>query len=186
MAQPTELAPGVVLAAAPMLWDPNFRRSVILLCEHSDEGSFGLILNRPLPFQSQELDEMLHGQSPDLMFGGPVQPTSLHFLHDEADSVPGAAPVAEGVFWGGDFDLIQRLASTASLSDLAIRFYLGYAGWGPGQLSGEVSGNDWILSVASRELVFSTDPDDIWARVLTELGGHFALMANFPSDPRLN
>ena len=186
MEQPTELAPGVVLAAAPMLWDPNFRRSVILLCEHSEEGSFGLILNRPLPFQSQELDEMLHGQSPELMFGGPVQPTSLHFLHDEADRILGSDQINEGVFWGGDFELVQSIAESSALSDISIRFYLGYAGWGPGQLSGEVSGNDWILSRATRELVFGTEPDDVWAKVLTQLGGHFALMANFPSDPRLN
>jgi putative transcriptional regulator len=186
MAEQAPLTPGVVLAAAPLMWDPNFRRSVILLCENNVEGSFGLIVNRPLPFHSRELDEMLSGQSPELAFGGPVQPTSLHYLHDESDSIPGASKIFGDVFWGGDFTFVQTLASTSRLVDLKIRFFLGYAGWGPGQLDAEVERNDWIVATPSYDLIFSTDTDEIWGAVLERLGGHYALMARFPADPRLN
>ena len=186
MAEQASLSPGVVLAAAPMMWDPNFRRSVILLCENNTEGSFGLIINRPLPFRSEELDQMLAGRSPDLFFGGPVQPTSLHYLHNESGAIPSAAKVIDGVFWGGDFSFVQSLVETAALQELRLRFFLGYAGWGPGQLDIEIERNDWIVADATPDLVFDLEADDIWGAVLERLGGHFALMSKFPADPRLN
>lgn len=180
------IKPGMFLAAAPMMWDPNFRRCVILLCEHSEEGSFGLIVNRPLPFHSEELDGMLAGQSPALSFGGPVQPTSLHYLHDEAEAIPASTEIVPGVHWGGDFSRVQELAQTTQLDDLKIRFFLGYSGWGEDQLQTEVNNNDWIPAPVHRDLLFDDDTDQIWAGVLERLGGHFALLANFPADPRMN
>lgn len=186
MAGPVALAPGVVLAAAPMMWDPNFRRSVVLLCDHGSEGGFGLIINRPLPFESEELQELLGGQHPELSFGGPVQPTSLHYLHDEPDAIPGADEVIAGVLHGGDFEMVKAIARDRTLADLRIRFFLGYAGWGPGQLDEEVANDDWIVSAGSSDLIFEIPADQVWSVVLERLGGHYALMANFPADPRLN
>ncbi len=180
------IKPGMLLAAAPMMWDPNFRRCVILLCEHSKEGSFGLIINRPLPFHSEELDGMLAGQSPALSFGGPVQPTSLHYLHDEAHAIPDSTEIVPGVYWGGDFDQVQQLAQSTPLAELKIRFFLGYSGWGHDQLVSEVDNNDWIPAPVSSDLLFELDADHAWGTVLERLGGHFALLANFPADPRMN
>lgn len=180
------LAPGMMLAAAPMMLDPNFRRAVVLLCEHTDEGSFGLIVNRPLAIRSEELDEMLHGHATALSFGGPVQPTSLHYLHDLAALIPGSEMIHDGVHWGGDFDTVRSMAETSELGALDIRFFLGYAGWGPGQLESEVENHDWIPSPGRRDLIFDADSDESWSTLLAGLGGHYKLLANFPPDPRMN
>jgi putative transcriptional regulator len=129
---------------------------------------------------------MLHGQHALLSFGGPVQPTSLHYVHDLADEIPGSEQISAGVYWGGDFSFVQTLAGSTALAERDIRFFLGYAGWGPGQLEAELATNDWILGNSSRDLIFKTDADSVWGTVLERLGGHYALLANFPSNPRLN
>ena len=179
-------APGVLLVAPPVLSDPNFRRSVVLLCEHGEGGSFGLILNRLLTLQLGEVLESLTGREEALWFGGPVQPSTLHFLHRHAGDVAGAVPVVDGVYWGGDFDDVQRLVwSEAAVAD-GLRFFLGYAGWIPGQLEAEIEAGGWILARADDALVFPDAPEKLWSAVLRRLGGEYALLANFPEDPRMN
>lgn len=178
--------PGVFLIAPPMMHDPNFRRSVVFLCEHSREGSFGLILNRPLGVHLAEVvrgideREMLIGQ------GGPVQTDTLHFIHTCGDLVPETVPVSNGIYWGGDFDILRLLIETKQVSQDDIRFFLGYAGWSAGQLLDEIDQGGWIVAPAAATSVFRTHPDDLWRSVLRGMGAEFAILANFPEDPRLN
>ena len=179
-----EPAPGVLLVAPPVLSDPNFRRSVVLLCEHGEAGSFGLVLNHLLTVQLGDVLESLSGRREPLWLGGPVQPSTLHFLHRHGGDIAGAVPVVDGVCWGGDFDDVQRLLRSEAADGL--RFFLGYAGWIPGQLEAEVEAGGWILARARAAFVFPDDPERLWSAVLRSLGGEYALLANFPEDPRMN
>ena len=178
--------PGVLLIAPPVLSDPNFRRTVVLLCEHGDAGSFGLILNRLLTLQLGDVLDSLSGRLEPLWLGGPVQPSTLHFLHRHGGEVEGAVPVFEDVCWGGHFDDVQGLLRRSATAASRLRFFLGYAGWIPGQLEAEIEGGGWILAPAETGFVFPEDADKLWSMVLRSLGGEYALIANFPEDPRLN
>ena len=180
-------APGVVLIAHPWLMDPNFQRSVIFLCEHEDEkGSFGLVLTRPLDHRLGEFVETLSTTDNVLFSGGPVQPETLHFLHRHGRLVDSAIEVQDDLYWGGDFDLVQALVLAGDAHDDTARFFAGYSGWGPGQLADELEEGSWILTTAPTDVILETNPDDLWRVLLRRMGGPFALMANFPTDPRNN
>src|SRR5690554_1503559 len=181
-----ELSPGILLVAPPPLLDPNFRRSVVLLCEHGEEGSFGLILNRPLTLQLSEVLEGMEQYEDPLLLGGPVQPNTLHFLHRYGDIVTDAVSLVDGIYWGGDFEVVKALVQSRQTTGNELRFYLGYAGWSPDQLATEIELGGWILTKADASLIFSEEPGRLWRTVLRSMGGEYALLANFPDDPRLN
>ena len=177
---------GVLLLAPPMMQDPNFRRSVILLCEHGVDGSFGLILNRAITLHLADVVEGMDLYKGPLCMGGPVQPNTLHVLHRMGQRVGETIEVVDDVFWGGDFDIIQELIKTEKTSAGEIRFFLGYAGWSPGQLDMEIEQDGWILTRSDMSTIFPEDPDQLWTSILRKMGGEYALLANFPDDPRLN
>lgn len=190
-----DLVPGTLLVAPPTLGDPNFRRSVVLLCEHHPaEGSFGLSLGRPLE-QDLALSDVLDlgdpaarlaGEDFPLVLGGPVQPETLHYLHRHPGAVPGATEIAEGVWWGGDFEDVKQLLAEGTASLQSLRFFLGYAGWGAGQLRAELDQDGWILAPADAGVVFPESLDAFWRQIMRRMGGEYALLSNFPDDPRMN
>lgn len=177
-------APGVLLVAPPLMADPNFRRTVVLLCEHGPDGSFGLILNRPLDL---ELRDILRGLSGDelVSLGGPVQQDTLHFLHRHAD-IAEAIPVMDDIYWGGNFDSVKSRILAEQVTPQDMRFFLGYAGWSPEQLEEEIADGGWFLARFNGDLVFDDAPQNLWRTVLRSMGGEYALLSNFPDDPRCN
>ena len=179
-------AAGVVLIAPPMMQDPNFRRTVILLCEHGVDGSFGLILNKAISMQLADVVEDMAQYTGPLSVGGPVQPDTLHVLHRFGQKIGDAVQINNNLFWGGDFDEIQNIVRTQQTSQEDIRFFLGYAGWSPGQLDAEIEQDGWIVTPAQNSFVFEDDPDNLWKNVLRKMGGEYALLSNFPEDPRMN
>ncbi|MCE3282475.1 MAG: protein yqgE [Chitinophagaceae bacterium] len=181
-----DLVPGLLLISDPFLKDPNFMRTVILLCEHQDEGSFGFVLNRPYDQPLGELISDLEGTSIPVYYGGPVQVDTVHFLHKRPDLVEGGFEITDGIFWGGDFEEVSGLIRSGKLKATDIRFYIGYSGWGEGQLSGELKEKSWITREGTSELVFHTEPDLIWKEALKDLGGEYTQMTNYPIDPQLN
>jgi len=181
-----DLSPGTLLISAPMLEDPNFRRQVILVCEHAPaEGTFGLTLSRRLDVTLGDVMDGYYAYDPGLFLGGPVQHDTLHFLH-RRDDVPDGIPVSDNLTWGGSFDAVQELAQRGDLTDDEIRFFLGYAGWSPGQLQGELDEDAWIVVPDAAHVVFGEDPNALWRTVLRQMGGHYAMLSNFPDDPRMN
>lgn len=186
MASELSPAPGILLVAPPNLEDPNFRRSVVFLCEHGEEGSFGLILNRPLGVHLADVMEGLDNASIPLQQGGPVQTDTLHFLHRIGDRVPDAIAVTDHILWGGNFEALKVLIGGANVSNADVRLFLGYAGWSPEQLEFEVEQGGWILSSLAEEVVFDVAPSELWRTTLRRMGGEYAVLANFPEDPRLN
>lgn len=181
-----EPAPGILLIADPFLKDPNFLRTVVFLCEHKDEGSFGFVLNRQYENTLDELIPELEGHKLPVFYGGPVQLDSLHFLHQYPDLIPGGQEVIKGVYWGGDFDAVINLVKNKEIDSNKIRFYIGYSGWSEGQLSNEMTEKTWLTVKASRKLIFHHKYEEIWKDSLRHLGGDYEMMVNFPIDPQLN
>jgi putative transcriptional regulator len=179
--------PGVILIAHPWLSDPNFQRTVVLLCQHEhEEGSFGVVLSRKLENKVGDLVETLSSSDSDLFLGGPVQPNTLHYLHRRGDVVDTAIEVQDELFWGGDFDLIQALVLAEEVPKKGIRFFAGYSGWGPGQLAEEIEEGSWILTTAPTDIILETESDKLWKTLLRRMGGEYGFLSNFPLDPRHN
>ncbi|HVB02357.1 MAG TPA: YqgE/AlgH family protein [Chitinophagaceae bacterium] len=177
---------GCLLIADPFLKDPHFSRAVIILCEHQEEGSLGFVINRPL---EQTLDLLLPEMTMEKIhvhYGGPVQLNTMQFLHQSPLLAEGSLEILKGLYWGSHFEKAIRLVNEGKLSARQIRFFLGYTGWGTGQLDHELKEKSWILSKANRTMVFGMEEKQIWKESLRKMGDNFAIMANFPLDPSLN
>jgi putative transcriptional regulator len=180
-----EPARGQLLIAGPSLVDPNFWRTVVLVVEHSEEGAFGLVLNRASETTVGEVVPELHevlDLNEALFIGGPVQPSSVVILGHFED--PGDAALLA-------FDDVGVLGTVPSIEEMSVglraaRAFVGHAGWGAGQLDSELERGDWILEPARLEDAFSSAPRDLWSAVLTRKGGSYALVARMPLDPSLN
>lgn len=180
-----DIAPGVLLISDPFLKDPNFMRTVILLCEHQPEGSLGFVLNRPYEQSLGQLISDLDGIQVPVYYGGPVHLDTVHFLHKKPELL-GGTEVIDGIYWGGEFEEVVQLLKEGNLRSSDIRFYIGYSGWGEGQLEGELKEKSWITREATRQLVFHKEAEQIWREALQDLGGEYAQMPNYPIDPQLN
>ena len=174
---------GHLLLANGNLFDPNFRRTVVLLAEHNDEGAMGVVLNRPSEILVAEavppLAEVVGSDEP-LYIGGPVQPSDVLVMATFADP---ASPdvLADGVgFLSGEIDE----SSFADVKD--VRVFAGYSGWGTGQLEFEMTEDSWITEPALEGDAFTEDPEGLWSAVLRRKGGQYALLATMPYDPQLN
>jgi len=178
---------GDLLLSEPFLADPNFERSVILLCEHNEEGSFGFVLNKQAEFELSDALEELQDFHETLHLGGPVQNNTLHYLHRIHPPLADSESVNNEVFWGGDFEELLSLINTRQLTTSDVKFFVGYSGWGPGQLESELSEKTWIVyQHASAELIFDIPIDKLWQEVLRSMGGKYRMFSNYPIDPRLN
>ena len=178
---------GDLLISEPFLTDPNFSRTVVLLCEHNEEGSFGFVINKPAEVKLNELLEDAGTRNDDIYVGGPVQQNTLQFIHKNDDLIEGGVEVLDGLYWGGNFEQMMAMMDSNVLSQDDIKFFVGYSGWGAGQLKGELEMNSWIISRnVDTEQIFNSDVESLWKEVLNMMGGKFKIVANFPVDPRLN
>ncbi|MES2372550.1 MAG: YqgE/AlgH family protein [Bacteroidota bacterium] len=181
-----DIAPGTLLISDPFLKDPNFMRTVVLLCEHRFEGSFGFVLNKSFDQELGDLIKNAEGIRFPVYNGGPVQKDTLHFLHQCPELISGGVEVIDGIFWGGDFEEVLSLLKLNKLGKNDIRFFLGYSGWGEGQLTAELDQKSWITREASKGFVFNMSTPQIWKAALKDLGGEYSQMINYPIDPQLN
>ena len=175
---------GNLLIAAPGLLDPNFWRTVVLVGEHSEEGALGVVLNRtsetPVDEAVPELAELVDEMG-DVHVGGPVQPSAVVVLADFAEPPDPEALVVESV------GFLPAEVDPESLGPMRrARVYVGYAGWGPGQLDDELDEGSWIVGPAVAEDVFTDEPDNLWSTVLRRKGGPFRVLAAMPPDPTQN
>lgn len=181
-----QISAGKILIADPFLKDPNFMRTVVIVCEHQDAGSFGFVLNKIYDQVLGDLIADLEGFNFPVYYGGPVQLDTIHFLHRCPDLVPGGFEISEGIFWGGDFEEVTKLIKLGTINENDIRFFIGYSGWGEGQLEEEMNQKSWITSKATPSLIFPTHTENVWKDALRELGGEYEMMVNYPIDPQLN
>lgn len=178
---------GSLLISEPFLPDPNFERTVVLLCEHNEDGSVGFVLNKPSILKFDEAVEEVSDFSPTLYVGGPVQQDTLHFIHRTPDDLEGSIQVTDEIFWGGNYEQLITMINTKVIAPEDFKFFLGYSGWAPGQLDEELKQKSWIvINNATAEEVFDIEPTILWKQVLNSLGGKFKIISNFPVDPRMN
>lgn len=173
--------PGFLLVASPDLRDPNFERSVVLVVQHDEQGAYGLVLNRPL---ERPLSQVLDSVGPrwahvPLHVGGPVQTNLLQFV--VAGDAPGR-PLAPGLCVGAGLEDLEQ----SQADPRGVRAFLGYAGWGGGQLERETSEGSWIVRPAHARHVFDIPTGRLWSTVLRELGGGYAWMSLAGGDPEEN
>ena len=178
---------GDLLISEPFLPDPNFERTVIIICQHSEEGSFGFVLNKPSVMKFDEVLEDIVDFGETLYVGGPVQQDTLHFIHRAGDLIEGGVEIANGLYWGGNFETLKILIENKQINPDDFKFFLGYSGWGSGQLQDEIKANSWIIyPQASLRQIFDYEPEKLWREVLKGMGGRFKMFSNYPDDPRLN
>jgi len=178
---------GDLLISEPFLPDPNFERTVVLICENNQDGSIGFILNKPSLVSLSDVFEELEHFDKKLLVGAPVQQDSMHFLHRGALNLDGGIKIGEGIYWGGNFEQLKILIQNNRISTSDVIYFLGYSGWAPGQLDEELKENSWIVSSGATESqVFDLDAELLWREVLKNMGGKFRMFSNYPTDPRLN
>lgn len=178
--------PGRFLVSEPFMGDPNFQRTVVLLVEHNEDGSLGFVMNRQLEARLHDLvDDSPHFPAP-VFLGGPVEQDTLHFVHRMGNELIGAREIDEGIYWSGDFDILKDMIREGEANADDILFFVGYSGWSPGQLEAELKRKSWIVAPADLEFVFTTEYEDLWQKILRNMGEKYKVISNYPIDPRLN
>ncbi|WP_353777805.1 YqgE/AlgH family protein [Winogradskyella sp. 3972H.M.0a.05] len=178
---------GNLLIAEPsIIGDLSFNRSVILLADHSAQGSIGFILNKPLDFT---LSDLIADTDSDFQIfnGGPVEQDNLYFIHKVPELIPGSIEISLGIYWGGDFEVVLELLKNGKLETKDIRFFLGYSGWEPEQLESELESNAWVVTEnVYKEGLIDKCCETFWKEKMLELGGEYSIWSNAPENPSYN
>lgn len=181
-----KLTKGNLLIAEPsILCDGSFNRSVILLTEHDKNGSVGFIFNKPSPYTINDIIPEINS-SLKIFFGGPVSEDNLYFVHKVPHLIPNSIEIANGIYWGGDFETVQALLNDEVLSKDDIRFFLGYSGWSEQQLEDELSITSWLVIENKFKNLFKIRPNNFWKNELIKYSVGYAIWANAPKSPSLN
>ncbi|HEC41993.1 MAG TPA: YqgE/AlgH family protein [Bacteroides sp.] len=177
---------GRVLISEPFLNDTYFKRSVVLLTEHSDEGTVGFVLNKPVDLSVTEVINDFPDIDTEVSIGGPVNTNTIHYIHTLGDTIPNSVKILDNLYWGGDFEVIKDMISAGLIKGSEIRFFLGYAGWSPKQLENELSENAWLISEMKPDHIMQGPGDDLWKEILEKSGDKYKTWVNFPENPSLN
>lgn len=179
--------PGRVLVSEPFLNDAFFSRAVILLCDHSSEGSFGFVLNNFMEAGLKDLIPSFPDVDIRISIGGPVDERNLYFIHSLGVRVENSQEIEGGLFIGGKFEDVKNLLIEDKDNAKYFRFFIGYSGWDIGQLEEELKEKSWIvLKDLSKEALLDAHNDDLWKDLMAKMGGKFEVMSNFPKNPSDN
>lgn len=171
---------GEVLIAEPFMLDPNFKRAVILLCEHQNDGSLGFILNKSLDMKINDLIADFPQFDSNVYYGGPVQTDTVHYVHNVGDLIPNSNNISEGVYWGGDFERLKKLVESGQVTPENIKFFVGYTGWSSGQLSEEIKYGSWVSGKFTPDYIFKEEVTELWTSALKEKGDAYSVIAQMP------
>jgi putative transcriptional regulator len=186
MPEPQTFLKGQLLLDSGLLRGSFFQRTVVLICQHDAEGAFGLVLNRAM---GSNVGDIIVADLPaslkgcPLYVGGPVQPSALSFLH--TDSFLPDANVLPNLSLGHSLDALTEMGECFSPTR-KIRMFAGYAGWSGGQLESEMQRDAWLTHPASLDLVFDSNPGELWKTILCQKGWKHKLLAQMPEDPSRN
>lgn len=181
----SDLKAGKILIAEPFLEDPNFVRSVIYLCEYGEDGAVGFVLNKRTDLKLNDVLPELAVNELDINQGGPVQLDTLHMLHRLPDKL-GGNEISPGVYWGGSYETLQDIVSDGMPHDADLKLFLGYSGWSSGQLEQEVRDGSWLITDFAENLLFDTQPSDIWKNAVKMMGKKYLPLLNMPVNPQHN
>ncbi len=175
---------GLALISDPLSDDDYFGRSVVLLCEHGDEGSVGFVLNKEtnyvLPDLIKEFDKDFK-----VYKGGPVEPNTLHYIHTFSE-VEQAIEIRNGLYWGGNFEQIKDWVIVGIITPKQIQFFLGYSGWASHQLKHELNNNLWVVAEIEKDEIFVSESSRFWREKVKRIGGELKKWLNVPENPKLN
>ncbi|MBO5251714.1 MAG: YqgE/AlgH family protein [Bacteroidaceae bacterium] len=179
---------GSLLISAPFLRDYHFARSVVLVVDHNEEGSMGIVVNKNFNnlMTLNELVPSLSSLPPIPLYkGGPVSRETLFYLHT-LPFLKGAFPMGNGLYLNGDFDAMQKYILDGGPTQGVVRFFCGYAGWQRGQLQEEIESNTWLVNNHHNVDLLNMYLRDLWQEALTDLGGKYAIWARYPRFPSMN
>ncbi len=178
---------GQLLLSEPFMFDENFRRTVVLVCEHTVEnGTVGLILNKPINLRLNDVVEGFPAFNGKIFLGGPVGTDTMQFLHCLGGKIENSLKLTDNLYWGGNFEQLKELMTKGEIQPYEVRFFLGYSGWSAGQLEEEMKDNAWIVTQATSGHIFSTPFDNLWKSTMKDMGGIYNTMAGYPENPTLN
>lgn len=177
---------GSILVSDPFMLDPNFKRTVLLLTEHNEKGSIGFVVNKPMNWKLSDIIGDFPKFNASVFYGGPVQPDTLHFIHQTGNLLKDSQKISEGIYWGGSFEALRTLVEQKQVSPDGFKFFIGYSGWSPHQLEDELQQKTWLVTQASLDYIFSDTPDKIWGKTLKQAGSKFAGLADFSESPSMN
>lgn len=178
---------GSLLISEPFMPDPNFKRSVVLLTEYGEDCAVGYILNQKSNLLLKDIIPDCWEADFPVYFGGPVANDTLHYIHTVPDKLSGGEYVAEGIYWGGNFETLKILINNNQIKPEEIKFFVGYSGWELEQLAEEMELKSWIVTNKYRKgLPLETEVEQLWKEVVIDLGPKFAHLANFPENPMWN
>ena len=183
----TKPTKGDLLVAEPsIIGDLSFNRSIVLLTDHTKEGSIGFILNKPLDFTISDLIPEI--EAPFKVYnGGPVEQDNLYFIHKVPELIPNSIEISLGIFWGGDFSEVSKLIVDNKINEKEIKFFLGYSGWELNQLEEELKSNSWVVTKNSyKKSIIEKDYEFFWKEKMVELGGNYSIWSNAPENPSYN
>ncbi len=177
-----DVTKGKVLLAEPFMVDTNFKRTAVLLCDHSKkDGTVGFILNRQYKAKVGDLVPELEDFDSPLYLGGPVQRDTLHYIHNVGDLLEESQEVGEGVYWGGNFEKLIFLINNKVIKTENIRFFLGYSGWSAEQLKEEFELGSWVTADLDHNYVFGNRKiGKLWAQIMENKGDTFSVIAQLP------
>ena len=180
-------AQGKILISEPFLCDHIFGRSVILLVDHTKEGTMGLVLNKPLPlFLNDILLDFNYQENIPIYKGGPLSTDTLFYLHT-LEGITDSLPISNGLYLNGDFNAIKEYILQGNPIKGKIRFFLGYSGWEYEQLHRELEENTWLVSTESKDTIMNENAGtELWKNSLGRLGSKYELWSRFPQIPALN
>jgi putative transcriptional regulator len=177
---------GKILISEPFLDDTYFKRSIVLLTEHSQEGSVGFVLNKPVGLHLHDVLEDFPQSQFRVSMGGPVNTDSIHYIHTLGNLIPDSLHVYENIYWGGDFEAVKEYLNSGILQKDNIKFFLGYSGWSPSQLDEELRRNSWIVTHVDATRLMKDTQEEFWKEMLKRVGKKYKLWAEFPENPRFN
>jgi putative transcriptional regulator len=179
-------AQGKILISEPFLNDFYFKKSVVLLAEHNEEGSFGFIINKPIKIKASELLKDFADFEPKIYLGGPVKTDTIYAIHSLGKKIPDSKKIINGLYWGGNVEVIFELMSAKKINAEDISFYIGYSGWSANQLNNELNEKSWIVLNPTIEQILTKTPENLWSEKLKTMGSEYAIWANPPVSPSLN
>lgn len=177
---------GRVLISEPFLSDNYFRRSVVYLTEHTEDGSLGFVLNKPLELKVNDVIRDFPEADFSISIGGPVSTDTVHYIHTLGDEIPESVHVKDDIFWGGDFNRLKELIDLNRIERNQLRFFLGYAGWSANQLDDEIKEHAWLVGEIHSKHVMRGEGSEFWSDMLSKYDNKYKAWANFPEDPGLN
>lgn len=176
---------GRILISEPFSSDLFFKRSVVLLTEHTEQGSVGFILNKPVEFPIHEVLKDFPEFDANISIGGPVKTDTVHYIHTHGKQIPDSVHVMNNLYWGGDFGILKKNIIEGNIMPNEVRFFVGYSGWSPNQLNTEIDKDYWLVTELEVKDIMER-VENVWKQSLKRLGEKYQLWTNFPENPAMN